>query len=228
MAGKDQSPEKKLLNIIEGQQEQIKKTQTIRATKRIISPDILKERFNFLKSKFSFKRGRKKKKSLSKFDVKQANILLQGALILLVITLGITITFGVSNLKKNTAIQIPNIEGIAQAEPVQVISLLQPEEYYISRVKARDIFKFGDIIKKNEVVFEEEEEPQVSRLSVLVENMKIVGISWGKEPDAVIEDTVTRKTYFVKKGAKIADVLVKDILKDKVVLSDGIEEVEIR
>ena len=35
-------------------------------------------------------------------------------------------------------------------------------------------------------------------------------------------------TYFVKKGSMIADVEVKDILKDKVILTDGREEIEIR
>ena len=42
------------------------------------------------------------------------------------------------------------------------------------------------------------------------------------------EDIDARKTYFVKKGSMIADVEVKDILKDKVILTDGREEIEIR
>ena len=58
-----------------------------------------------------------------------------------------------------------------------------------------------------------------SRILDATESLKLVGISWSDNPDAIIEDTKDTKTFFVKIGQKIGDVKVQAIFKDKVVLS---------
>ena len=136
MAAKGPSPEKKLLKIIEGQQDEIAKTQTVRATKKIIAPSILKGRFAFFKSKLKKKKSKKEKRASSGFDVKQLNVFLQGALILLVIVFGLSVSFGVSNLQKEQIIQIPEIEGLALADPAPVVSLLQPQDWFWDQLES--------------------------------------------------------------------------------------------
>jgi type II secretory pathway component PulC len=56
-----------------------------------------------------------------------------------------------------------------------------------------------------------------------------VGIAWSNDPDAMIEDTKTHRTFFLKKGQTIdEEIKVQAIFKDRVVLSYKGEEIELR
>ncbi|MDP3790870.1 MAG: hypothetical protein Q8R38_02375 [Candidatus Omnitrophota bacterium] len=59
-------------------------------------------------------------------------------------------------------------------------------------------------------------------------NLKLVGILWSDNPQAMIENSKEQKTYFVTKGDKIGDIEVRNILRDKVVVGRGAEEWELR
>ena len=48
---------------------------------------------------------------------------------------------------------------------------------------------------------------------------RLVGIDWGEQPVALIEDTQGGKTYFAKKGDTIKDMRVIEVLQDRVKVS---------
>ena len=48
--------------------------------------------------------------------------------------------------------------------------------------------------------------------------LRLVGVDWGEQPVALIEDTRTGKTYFVRRNDSVKDARVKQILRNKVVL----------
>ena len=57
-------------------------------------------------------------------------------------------------------------------------------------------------------------------------NLKLSGISWGKNPKAIVQDTSSQEMYFVKEGETIkgTEIIVKKIMKEEVVItSDGDE-----
>jgi len=58
--------------------------------------------------------------------------------------------------------------------------------------------------------------------------LKLVGVLWSDNPQAMIENTKEQKTYFVSAGDKIGVVIVKSILRNKVILGKDSEEWELR
>lgn len=58
--------------------------------------------------------------------------------------------------------------------------------------------------------------------------LKLVGIIWSSVPQAIIEDTQDSRTHLLNRGGKIKDARVKDILKDRVILSYDGQEIELR
>jgi hypothetical protein len=55
-----------------------------------------------------------------------------------------------------------------------------------------------------------------------------VGISWSDDPDVMIEDTKTQRTFFLKKGQMIDDIKLEAVFKDKVILNYLGEEIELK
>lgn len=56
------------------------------------------------------------------------------------------------------------------------------------------------------------------------QGLKLVGISTGEEPLAMIEDETTGRTYFLKRGQEVREVKIQSITKEKVVVTyDGQE-----
>lgn len=62
----------------------------------------------------------------------------------------------------------------------------------------------------------------------IIINLKLVGILWSDNPQVMIEDTKTAKTYFLSSGEMIANLKIEQILKDKVILTNGEREWELR
>ena len=92
--------------------------------------------------------------------------------------------------------------------------------YYFEKVAQRDIFKMGPKplpTEKQKVV-----SPVVTEAT---KNLKLVGISWSDNPDAMIEDTQAKRTFFLKRGQKIGKMKIQAIFRDKVILSYEDEEV---
>jgi hypothetical protein len=219
------TPEKQLLKLIE--EPKSKDSKVIQsAAKRhrglsFFSPGAWLGRIAFFKDKageLKLKGG-----ALHADVVKLTNNVLSVSVFILSVYLITNFSFGMNSLKKT-----PNLKsGIADASKQAVTfgssSPLKEASYYLEKVKQRDIFKMG--AKKQE---EKVAQADTSRVKELTKDLRLVGISWSNDPDAMIEDTKATRTFFVKGGQMIGDVLVKQILRDKVVLSYETEETELR
>jgi hypothetical protein len=103
-------------------------------------------------------------------------------------------------------------------------TILKKLEYYLAKVKKRDIFRMGMAARPENMI----EAAPSSKAVEATQRLKLVGISWSDDPDAMLEDTKASKTFFVKKGQSIGDVKVENITKDKIVLRLGDELVDLR
>lgn len=95
--------------------------------------------------------------------------------------------------------------------------------YYTDKIKQRDIFRMGPKMKLDAA-------PEIisSKVAEATKDLKLVGISWSDNPDAIIEDTKGSRTYFVKKGDMIGEIKVDSISREKVMLRYEEEMIELR
>ena len=74
-------------------------------------------------------------------------------------------------------------------------------------------------------------EAAMAPINERTKDLKLVGISWLDTPEsasAMIENTQSGVTYFLKSGEQINNVTVKQIFADSVLISFGNEEMEMR
>jgi len=89
---------------------------------------------------------------------------------------------------------------------------------YLSQINQRDIFHFKPVKK---------EEPMLAAKEIfntLASNIRLVGIIWGKFPQAMIEDKQENKTLLLNPGDEIGKIKIRQILRDRVIL--GYEDLE--
>jgi len=65
-------------------------------------------------------------------------------------------------------------------------------------------------------------------LQDIITNYKVVGIIWAETPQAIIEDVDAGQTFMVSRGSMVKVARVKDILKDRVILSYDGNDIELR
>jgi len=68
---------------------------------------------------------------------------------------------------------------------------------------------------------------KTAQFQEITKDLSLVGIYWGASPEAMIEDTAAKKTYFLKRGDEVKGIIIKEILKDRVVLQYRNEEIEL-
>jgi len=126
--------------------------------------------------------------------------------------------------------KMPNLLLEVKKEDLKPLSLQESSvskkavSYFLEKVRQRDIFKMlVDKVPKTVV-----QVGASSRIIEATQHLKLVGISWSNDPDAMIEDTKALRTFFVKRGQMIDEIKVQAIFKDKVVLSYSGEEIELR
>ncbi|MBU1044385.1 MAG: hypothetical protein KJ915_08340 [Candidatus Omnitrophica bacterium] len=220
----EKTPEKRLLEIIEGKSDNVSRPSPIRMGNKYLSLGSLRARFAFFKESFSFKPVAGK----SVFqDLKLINVFLQCVIGVAIIALGIFIRIEIKGTDKAALLIGRDAQANVVSESIEISSLLKEKQFYLDKAEVRDFFQMG-YAKRKEVDFKEEDINKVSKLSELTKNLKLVGISWGDDPDAIIENPEIDKTYFVRKGYMIDEIKVYDIQKDRVVLRYKGEEVEIR
>jgi len=61
-----------------------------------------------------------------------------------------------------------------------------------------------------------------------VTNLKLVGIIWSNNPQAMIENSTDQRTSLLSTGEKLGDITIKKIFRDKVILEINGEEQELR
>ena len=88
---------------------------------------------------------------------------------------------------------------------------LKPFEFYQQSAAGRNIF--GNISAQDNTA------PASAAGVDLVKDISLVGIIAGENPQAIVEDKKTSKTYYVTKGQFIADMQVDDIQESKIIVN---------
>ncbi len=211
------TPERELLKLIE-EDSKTSFSSGSNKIKRILSFTAVKGRLSFLKRnilrKFSFK----------EFSIASFNRLLAIILLALVFYVSIDILTSANMLKKRVDNSF-KMEGNASFSASKEISHLRELAYYVNEAKKRDIFNIITVKKEEKLV-----EKQIDDTEIIekTKHLKLVGIAWSDNPDAMIEDANAKRTIFVKEGDNINEIVVKKILKDKVILSLEGKEIELK
>ena len=92
----------------------------------------------------------------------------------------------------------------------------------------RNIFTLSSGSNGAEVLSGQTPKQQPSAEAGIPGGIKLVGIIWTDNPQAMLEDAKEQKTYLVSPGDNIGDLKVKKILADKIVIGKGAQEWELR
>ena len=211
MAEDKPTPEEQLLNLIERKNDFI--PQKPEGKKLSFFAFVNLKKFIFLLpflKRFIRKKQVRLKSSIKEPNLKIINKLLVGSSIILVFYLIIDFTFRRLDIKQ--IYSRPSVDReLSFKEPSEKES--RPFLYYLEMVQRRNIF--SPIVLKGTEVSEAEAK---KLLDSLVKDIKLVGISWGEQPQVMLEDTKNNKTYFLKSGDMIEKLKVESILKDRVIL----------
>ena len=177
----------------------------------LFSTDILKKWFSY--------------DSLRKISIRQINYVLAVGLVILGLYFMYSISFSVINLRNVRKPQF-TLSGstVSHAEVKEVAGFQKPLSDYLEQIRKRDIFAMG----KKETADTTTPVSSFAASDDATDNLRLVGISWSNDPDAMIEDTRALRTFFVKRGQMIGDVKVEAIFKDKVILRHGGKEAVLR
>ena len=227
MADRNMSPEKRLLKLIEGRQSADPRPTPGQLGRKIFSLASLRARLSFWRGRLTNKQAAGADATAEPVDLKRVNMVLVFLIVLLALGLVISATIEYDRIHNGVVVDIKTPDT-AQAEPVEVVSLLQPLSAYREKATLRDVFSLADVQKQEPEKPFNDTPAENSRIVGMSSNLKLVGISWSDDPDAIIEDVRAKKTYFVKKGYMIDEIKVHKILKDRVVLKYLTEEVELR
>jgi hypothetical protein len=162
--------------------------------------------------------------SLQKLDLKFINQ------ILIVVLIGLVMVTCYVMFRKRpdaTAVKAAVSKiNFSEMEPAPTAAF-QNVAYYLEQAETRDIFNvFFEEPEPVVVVPVEPEEPPEPPpppkvpIEEKARNLKLIGISWGNDPKAIIQDQKTQEVHFVAEGELIqgTEVSVKEIKKDKVIL----------
>ena len=125
----------------------------------------------------------------------------------------------------------PALVPIPSAEQEEPSPSLKPITAYVEEVKKRDLFSPASPprlaqpkvqkAQKTEPV-KAQAPPPPTPLEILRQKavaLKLVGTSFGQTPIAILEDTSTRKTYFLKVGDSINQMQLESITEGRAILS---------
>lgn len=216
------TPEKELLKFIEEKKApaSLKVRSSLRRGKTFLS-------FAGLRARWSYAAAGVKKLSVKNLlvDIKTFNMFLGIGVVLLAV--GFIFDFVNSLLGMNSEIE----EAFALEHDVgnfqfSELAVLKNSASYLEKVRKRDIFKIVEDAPVVAVVDKVVEKPK--EILVKTRDLKLVGISWSKDPDAMIEDAKSKRTFFVKRGSYVNDVKVEAIFRDKVIVSYQGEQAELK
>lgn len=187
----------------------------------VFSFGAFKGRMGFMKNRlhslFNFR-------DLRSMDIRTINAVLKFCVVCLAAYFAITVVYSSLSLRKEISLKTKAEQGDHAESGSQIASLLKSGSYYLEKARARDIFAMGT--KKSAA---KPNRGPSQKLLEATQNLKLVGISWSYDPDVMIEDTKTQRTYFLKKGQVIdSGVKLEAVFKDKVILSLEGEEIELR
>jgi len=208
MPGENITPEEKLLKLIENPSDK----QTISSLGKVYKSSFRVK--NWMKAVKDFKTI---KGALSSLEFKIVIRLLLGVSFLLSAFLIFDFFQGQKNSKRN----LERILSTSSHSKVKktLVSLLGRDKY-IKEVQRRNIFSSM------------EKAPVGKSISIdivsKVKDLKLVGILWSDNPQAMIEDTKEAKTYLLNIGDEINQMKIKKIFRDKVIIEAEDKEWELR
>lgn len=100
---------------------------------------------------------------------------------------------------------------------------IRPLEEYLQGMITQDPFRVGETPRASAP--SGDTPPAVSDPRALVKDLQLVGISFGEKPVAMIERQ--QQTYVLKVGESLGEFTVKEILKDRVILHVGNQDLEL-
>jgi len=156
--------------------------------------------------------------------VRIINVILVATILFLGFYFVSNLSISIINLKKMPVLKFKTQEASRQLPASKESTLLKSNSYYLEKISQRNIFKIG----ARKTAGSESASADTSKIMELTQNLKLVGIAWSDNPDAMIEDSKAQRTFFVKKGQMIGEIKVKDITRDKVVLTYDNEVWELR
>jgi len=225
--GSPLTPEKQLLNLIEkpvagknAKAAAIKKRGT-----NNFSIGAIKGRISFISE--TIRKGIKSG-NLPWLDIRVFNVALEVVTAALIVFFVSGVMISMNSSKKLYTSGI-SVERQAQKKPKTVKTTMEDLSYYLEKIGSRDIFKIGSteipvVAKESPIV----SEPASSEVVDATKHLRLVGISWSKNPDAMIEDTKALRTFFLKAGQMIGEVQIKEIHKDKVIIRYNDEDIELK
>ncbi len=222
------TPENQLLNLIESKKSDnpdLKVQAAKHKSMSMVSPGAWRGRLSFIRD--SVRKQVASGGVTHYLDIKTVNNLLLISVIALGFYLAFNVYSSVAGFRKIPRMEISAQEGAKQLPDIRGISLLkQSASYYLGVMENRDIFKMRG--KKTQESAEPLYKPPTSKITEVVSHLKLVGISFSNDPDAMIEDTQAMRTFFVKRGGMVGNVKVQAIFRDKIILSYEGEEAELR
>lgn len=217
MAKNKPTPEEQLLNLIEGGDELGSLRQKRKRTSFLAG-------FNLSGLGSFFQRFlgtviTRIKVGIKEPDIKVWNKILGGVVILLMVYLAVDFTvrrFEINQITKKIAAakKWSFKEGPAPE--------VRPFLHYLEMVQRRDIFM--PVMLKGNGPSDAEIQKM---LAALTADLKLVGISWGEVPEAIVEDKKANKTYFLKTGDTINTLKVYAIYRDKVTFDANGEKLDL-
>ncbi|MFA5356673.1 MAG: hypothetical protein WC301_04640 [Candidatus Omnitrophota bacterium] len=218
------TPEKQLLRLIEDNKAAPgSKTgygARIRRGAGFLSSGVWLGRLSFLKDKL--KAGLTGRQRTSFLDIKVINNFLIACIFVLTVYVVFSFSFSWGDLDKLPGAGLNMQPASALSLDTDGLELKREVSFYLDKVENRDIFKMGP---KNPAVAKGEPS---SKAIEATKHLKLVGISWSDNPDAMIEDSKAVRTFFLKRGQMIGDVKIVAIFKDKVVLNYAGEDIDLK
>ena len=220
------TPEKQLLNLIEtgsAKKAGIHAGAAGHKGMSFFSPGAWMGRLAFFKDRLKRNRGA----IAIRMDIRFLNAALMALVAALAAYFAVSVFLGVVSLNRKPVLKIDGWTEKEDTASMRAISILKDTaSYYTEKVGQRDIFKIRT--KPSVAGAASYSRDQVPAITAETQRYRLVGISWSKNPDAMIEDTSALRTFFVKRGQMLGKVRVEAIFKDKVILTYEGEEVELR
>ncbi len=159
------------------------------------------------------------------FGLKEVNKLLALGVLAVVFLFTINMATGLKSLRSKIDF---NLEAAVSQNTNGLLMKAQDLTKYLMSIQRRNIFQPYEAKEPSDQMTISLGAQQIS---VAAKNLKLVGISWFDTPDsasAMIEDTISGVTHFLKMGDKINEVTVKSIYADRVILMFEGEEMTLR
>ncbi len=111
-------------------------------------------------------------------------------------------------------VNIPDIQQDIHKGPVIEQTPIKPLEFYQTGIAQQEMFHSQPAAPAQETAVS-----AVAGNHDILKDINLIGIIAGNDPQAIIEDKKTEKTYYVSKGQLIGDLLVEEILDGKIILN---------